>query len=516
MPEQPEPFSPHTVDEALDRLSAGPATLASITPSARLARDLQLLYRLEREQYLRALQRAQDRLLARQLPLDEQSTAPLHLGVLVTRQPGGSQGDLMSPSYPTHQPQQTRTRRRFSLLVALLITCLLIGSMEVLGNIIRHGGSSATLPVSATPTRKAAVPTATTTSQVRIVNSIMADANFSGQLAWSPDSQRVAALNLESVQIWDATTGRNEVTIPDQERPPGNSLMAWSPNGKWLAIVDRDTITIADASTGTVVHRFAASSVALVQPTTQGPYLSDLLPKSCGCGTPTSGLVWSPDSTKLAISTSAVANIATSHFVIIDAQNGATLHTLSVPANDSVRVASWSLDGRYLAASVLVVNPSAQIGTPRETVYAMAWDLKTSQLAFKESIGGPSSMAQNIVWQPSTDHLAFSARNGKVIQIWDVVSQRQITQFNQQNTGLLAWSPDGKKLATTVITSRIVNEKAVWNQKILTFDITTNQSSILADFPNSANIDVIAWSPNGKYLATGPNGGGSIMILPTE
>lgn len=537
MPVPHDPFSPQHVDESLTSLfAAEPEAQTSMEPEARLVRDMQRLYGPKRERYLRVLRRVETRLTERHFPIDEQPTAPLELG----RQqipgkpasPGGyytmnERGQPAAPSqagpartyplyplqengYPDGRRRPPRARssqlwKRASVLVTALVTLALIGSMVIVLHTLNPGRISGPEGVTVTPSSS---PTSTTRNPV--VYTTPSDSNFQHGLAWSPDGKRMAVLNQENVQIWDATTGGHLLTIPASGEPPVNDHMVWAPNGQWLAIVNNSAITIVDAQSGVLVHQFPNSFLAESLPVSQGSYLSALLPASGG-GVNISGLAWSPDSRLLAVTIVSI-NASARHFFILNVQTGAVVHRFPETASNWITVASWSSDGTYLAAVVL------SVGSRSEEEMAWVWNIFTYQVVFQQKLGNFSHVVQlgdQLVWQPHSDNLALAEGVGpgwdsSSIALWDVAHHRLIKRYTQANTNLLTWSPDGKYLALVVQTIHVDMSqkptKVTLEQEVIALDVKSGQRTVVLQQANATAIAVIAWSPDGKYIATGPYG----------
>ncbi len=71
-------------------------------------------------------------------------------------------------------------------------------------------------------------------------------------MAYSPDGQRLAAVNRMQLLLWDTTTGQMVLTLRGAAPPAGdngfNPRLAWSPNGKRLAASNSDySVSIWDA-----------------------------------------------------------------------------------------------------------------------------------------------------------------------------------------------------------------------------------------------------------------------------
>jgi hypothetical protein len=149
------------------------------------------------------------------------------------------------------RPSQTRFGRRASLLVAILVMIMLVGSLVVVLHEIRPN-----------------VPTGTrsyTLGQTVYRMTRGSKDPLFVDLAWSPDRQRLAVLQLShqgsDVQIWDATTGGNRVTIHVQNLI---YCMTWSPNGRWIALAGLGTdIAIVDAQNGALVHQYSVGTVTI-------------------------------------------------------------------------------------------------------------------------------------------------------------------------------------------------------------------------------------------------------------
>ncbi len=526
MPVPHDPFSPQRVDESLASLSAAePAARMSMEPDARLVRDMQRFYGPKRKQYLRALQRVEKRLIERHFLIDEQPAAPIPAGQPQTlgkptsqggfytmndrRQPAAPPQAGLALTYPPRPPQGNGYpdgRRRASLLVTTLVMLVLIGSMVFVLHTFNAGGISGSKGVTATssssPTNSARNP---------IVYATPSSSNFEHGLAWSHDGKRLAVLNQENAQIWDATTGGHLLTIPASGRQPVNDLMAWAPNGKWLAIVNNSAITIVDAQTGALVHQFPNSSLAETQPASQGSYLSALFPDSGG-GVVVSGLAWSPNSHLLAVTTASI-NAFERLFFILNAQTGAVMHRFPETESNWITVASWSSDGTYLAAVVM------SAGSQSEEEMAWVWNMSTYQVVFKQKLGsfspGVIQLGDQLVWQPQSDNLALAEGVGagwdsSSIGLWDVARHTLIKSYPQANTNLLTWSPDGKYLALVVRTIHADTSKKpakiTTKQEVVALDAQSGQRAVVFQQANAMAIAVIAWSPDGKYIATGPSG----------
>lgn len=482
-----ETFTPSGVDEQIDRQMLLLWNNQAGQPSGSVVQRLHALY----EEDLRSTARVWERLLrqAGEPDLAERQTERLHAL--------SQEWTPLEVSHSAHSSRrqerqssrtgQTRFGWRASLLVAVLVMIMLVGSLVVVLHEIR-------------PNVPAGTSSYTLGQTVYSMVGGPEDPVFE-DLAWSPDSQRIAALRLNGVQIWDATTGGNLVSVPLPSGMLRTMLMAWSPNGRWIAVSGLGTdAAIVDARTGVLVHQYSVGPVAESLPTAGGSSrLSTLLPASGGPGWNISGLVWSPNSQWLAVTIDGA--VASRSFNIVDAQTGALEHRFTYDKSYAIDVASWSPDGKYLAASVMYSTMHSF------QTMIWVWDMSTYQVVFQQNgIGNSTGVFERgddqIVWQPQSDNLAFSVLTvGRIpkltIALWDVARNKLLKRYTIARSGsFLVWSPDGTYLASSSDPNQSRD-----GQQIVIINAQSGQQVYLYK-QYDAPLAAVAWSSDGKYIAS--------------
>jgi WD40 repeat protein len=345
------------------------------------------------------------------------------------------------------------------VVLALVLTWLIIVPLQHLPN-TKTGNNSgavstatATATPSPTPISLGAAGTTLYTyqSSYRSVFSV----------AWSPDDKRIVATD-NTIQSWDATTGKNVVTYANQMNGDVTSV-TWSPDGKSIA------------GSGSQVQLWDAAS---------GQSLGVYQPKTTGIPTTSNDQVydsaWSPDSKLIASAANGQAYGFT--LQVWDPQTKQCV--FSIPSNPIAYIMEvrWSPDGKYLA-----FNNGQGI---------QVYDVATRTLV-SQNRGGVFAWSQDSTKIVSTDNTPGG------VMVWDVATGNALTSFQYQDpshgligsTGI-AWSPNGKDIAIVA-------------GSITEWDINT-KSKIL-DYPghplNPGNYMLsLAWSHNGSMIASS-NGG---------
>lgn len=367
--------------------------------------------------------------------------------------------------------------RRVSLLVAVLMVTLLVGSLVVVLNLTHHPGTGVAR-AGATPTpfpSPTTQPTVTMNPNLpahegQIVYSTPASSFGYYALAWSPDSQRVAAGN-HSVQIWDATTGKHSLTIPGNDEPVS---LAWSPNGHYLA-VGGTTVRIIDPHTGALVRAFS-SAISFARPSTS----SSVAPMTSfsGGGISVSSTPWSPDGSLIA---SSIGNIV----VVWNPSSGAVVYTFRGQSSEVVMSVAWSPDGTYIASTTL------------DTV--QVWNAHTGQVIFTHRIS-TSSSASPYAYTMFAHHsmtLAFIS-DSHTIEVWNVATNTKVASYGTSTvqSGQFAWSPNDSEIAS--INGRNVD---IWG---------ANTGAMMYRFTRQGDtMNALAWSPDGTYIVSGSGSIGS-------
>jgi WD40 repeat protein len=97
-----------------------------------------------------------------------------------------------------------------------------------------------------------------------------------------------------------------------------------------------------------------------------------------------------------------------------------------------------------------------------------------------------------VAWSPDGKRLATGSSEGAV-KVWDANSGKELLSLNGRGSILsIAWSPDGTRLAT----ASFDNTAKVW-------DAEAGKELLTLDFGLGGPVWSVAWSPDGKQLATG-------------
>jgi WD40 repeat protein len=307
-------------------------------------------------------------------------------------------------------------------------------------------------------------------------------------VAWSPDGRRLAtASDDHTAKVWDAETGRELVVLRGQTNI---NCVAWSPDGKRLATAGFDnTARLWEAASGELLLTLPGHKANI------------------------RSVVWSPDGTELA--TGSEDHTAR----VWDAATGVRLITLH-GQEDSFTTVVWSPDGHKLA-------------TASHENAAKVWDARTGKELF--TLRGHEGTVMTIAWSPDGKKLATGALDG-ITMLWDAFTGDNLLSLINQGCSVstVSWSLDGSRLASgcsdgiakvwdvgdiepesSTKTPAVSPEPDTLSQEHVDgsgMPVGFSQSvpfasnagkELLVLRGHTASINSVAWSPDGKRLATG-------------
>lgn len=272
----------------------------------------------------------------------------------------------------------------------------------------------------------------------------------------------IAAFMLAALVLWQGIRAvvyqQGRLILPGHETHINS--VAWSPNGQMVASGDRNGRLLLWHLDP---HDEARNGYRILRET----------------GTSIGAVAWSPDGQRLALDLDDEAILLT---LGTGEEQTRFAHT------DTINSIVWSPNGRLLA-----------LGSASKDV--TVWDVATGeqQHHFHFDTGG---IGQALAWSPDGQTLAYNIGGGYVV-LWDTETgaEKQRWKLNAR-TGPLAWSPDSRQLAYHGISA------------VGILDVATGET-VHTFAARNGNLESIAWSPNGDYVAAGSTEG-TIRVWQTE
>lgn len=265
--------------------------------------------------------------------------------------------------------------------------------------------------------------------------------------------------DINQVMFWDAESGALLNTLPDNQGPKS----AWSLSGDMLATAYGDEVTLWDAQSGLQLGTpfLLSDSVEKLAWTTQGNTLMMLLHDQ-------SVMLW-------------------------DASSGEQVFTFEQFMKWDMENVRWSPDQTKIA----VLN----------TGEIIVWDIEAREI---ESVLGEESVSC-MDWSPSVERIAYASAGD--ILLWDPSNPANVQRLVEASFTFsdIAWSPDGETIAGTMeewefygMSADLKNlEVVIWDgdsgERITTLD----PAPYTKENGRTAQLNPLAWSPDGSYIAAG-------------
>ena len=278
-------------------------------------------------------------------------------------------------------------------------------------------------------------------------------------VAWSPDGTRLVVGKFWSnqVQAWDANTGQHVVNYSAPGLQGRVFPVIWLPNGETLAAGgDHGSVWVWDAASGGIVTTYSRHNggVIALANSPNGKYI-------VSGGYDYTVQIW-------------------------EVITGRTIVTYR-GHRGGIGAVAWSPDGRYIASASF--DKTVQI-----------WEAATGRTVF--TYRGYTSDVYAVAWSPDGQHIASGGKD-LTVQVWPVTffagdgQQQSIAVITYRGhtaaVQTVAWSPDNRTIASAAENVQLWN--GLTGRHIFTY--TGNDISAVKQ------VIGLAWSPNGRYIASG-------------
>lgn len=308
-------------------------------------------------------------------------------------------------------------------------------------------------------------------------------------VAFSPDGSKLVSGGYDSVaKIWDAKTGKELMTLRGHKALVHNAIFSHDASQILTASWDR-TVKLWDAKSGKCLKTFAGGHTSIVEYAVFSPDRKQIL----SCGYDNKAIIW-------------------------DIASGKQLLTL-LSHTGGIQTAYYSRDGKTILT-----------GSFDKT--AKLWNAETGRVI--RTFAGHDGSLHCAYFSPDCKKMVTSSWD-RTARVWDVESGKHLFTLNHGHYVLHSiFSPDGKWILTGSYDKTLALWDANTGALVKKFDAGQDVSRACAAAPNtrqiavglgnrntiiidpkkpfswdatlighSAEINSLAWSPDGKRLVTG-------------
>jgi WD40 repeat protein len=266
-------------------------------------------------------------------------------------------------------------------------------------------------------------------------------------LAWSPDGHHIAVCGwgtTKTIRILSATTLATERVY--RGHSPHKKGMAWSPDSQRMLSTDLQTVHLWNTSTGELISAYARGDLSFFSPgwSPDGRHVAAVAwRKAAYVWRPSTGrgtraypgdfhsLAWSPAGNRIALA-------GWGQIEIWSPLEDRLEFTLDCQDTGDIDALCWSPDGTRLASS----------GSRNRSI--RIWDAKSGKfLTFLQLFEGHRINIEALMWSPDGVRIA-SCSVDSTAKVWNAATGALIGTYSGHSGGVygLAWSPDGTHIAS--------------------------------------------------------------------